>query len=56
MSDINKIRKELEDLVLNSYNYYKVVQKSQELDVFIFDKMLEINSKNNFYHNHSIYK
>lgn len=56
MSDINKVRKELEELVLNSYNYYKIVQKSQELDVLILDKMLKINSKNKFYCNHFNYK
>ena len=44
MSKINKLRKELEVLVLGNYNYYNIVQKSQELDILIFDKMLKINN------------
>ena len=44
---INKLRKELKEHKENKADYEVILEKSQELDKYIFDELLNINNKDN---------
>ena len=42
---INKLRNELKELIENKAEYEVILEKSRELDKYIFDELLNINKK-----------
>lgn len=41
---INKLRAELKELIESKADYNLILEKSQELDKYIFDELLRINN------------